>query len=399
MSCRVCDKNTLSLVIDLGSQPLAHIFLKKEEVGGEPFYPLRVVHCEHCKTAQLDVTVKKEIVYENHTYLSGTTKTLNLHFQQIAKSIDDRFFHLQEKKSVLDIGSNEGTLLAHFQALGYEVLGVEAAGNIAKRALSQGIPTLHAFFNKSCAQLLNHTYDLIHAAGVFFHLEELHSATEGIRLLLKPKGVFVIQFLYVKSIQENGAFDQIYHEHLLYYSLHSVEEVLMRHGLTVFDAEYSSIHGGSIIAYAGHVGHQEKTLRLKKLKEDELRSQCNEASSYIQLANRIESLQKRSLDFLSSKKQAGKRVYGMGAPVKGNTLLNRFKIGPSYIECLVEKNPLRKHLFSPGMHVPIELEAEMPPPDAYYVLAWNFKDEILKNNRPLIEKGVDFFFPIDLEQV
>ncbi len=393
--CRVCDGTNLSLAIDLDEQPLGNIFLKKEEVGRENFYPLRVFYCHSCETAQLDYTVKKEVVYTDHTYLSGTTRSLDQHFAQIATEADSRFFKEKKLKSVLDIGSNDGTQLLHYQRLGYEVLGVEATRKIADIANGKGVRTIQAFFNLDLAKTLPLRFDLINAAGVFFHLEELHSAAEAIKLLLKEDGVFVVQFLYMKSIMENTAFDQIYHEHLLYYTLKTVGTLLARHGLALFDAYLAPIHGGSIIGYATHTGKRDPSQRLQELQKEEESAGCNKLEAYHDLAKRMVSLKKQNLLFLEKRKKAGKRIFGMGAPVKGNTLLNYFEIGPELLDCLVEKNTLRKGMYSPGMHLPILIEDELEsPPDVYYVLAWNFRKEILNNNRHLIEKGVEFYFPI-----
>lgn len=394
MNCRVCDSTDLTLAVDFGMHPWSNFFLKKEELGTERFYPLHLVYCHNCATAQLDYTVPKEIMFGDHTYLSGVTKSLGYHFRQIAEEVDERFCRTVQGKSVLDIGSNDGTQLKHFQALGYDVLGVESATGIARMANEAGVPTIHAFFNLDLARSLGRKFHVINAAGVMFHLEELHSVTEGIREVLSDDGVFVVQCLYMKRIVENVAFDQIYHEHLLYYTLQTLEALLNRHGLAMFDAYLAPIHGGSVIAFATHSGKRPPSQRLLALRQEEVASNANAFSTYTDFARRIEVKKAENLAYLRQAKQAGKRIYGMGAPVKGNTLLNYFKIGTDYIDYLVEKNELRRGLYSPGMHIPIILEREVQvPPDIYYVLAWNFKKEILANNADLLRRGVVFYFP------
>ena len=392
----MCSGQDFNVAIDLKEQPWGNHFLQKEEIGKEPFYPLRVVYCQRCQTAQLDYTVKKEVMFADHTYLSGVTKSLYTHFETIAKEVDQRFFAQQPIKRVLDIGSNDGTQLKCYQALGYDVLGVESSKRIAQIANEQNIPTEHAFFNLETAKSIGSKFDVINASGVFFHLEELHSVTQGIQFLLKEDGVFVVQFLYMKSIMENTAFDQIYHEHLLYYTLKTIDRLLNRHGLALFDAYLSPIHGGSIIGFVSHQGKRLPTERLLKMKADEERSGCNTFAAYVEFAKQIELLKEKNLHFLSTKKKEGKKIYGLGAPVKGNTLLNYFGIGKDTLDFLIEKNELRRGLYSPGKHIPILIEKELSsPPDVYYVLAWNFKTEILKNNQALIEKGVEFYFPVN----
>lgn len=395
MKCRVCDSQKLSPVIDLKDQPWGNHFLTAEEKGQEPFYPLRVIFCHDCATAQLDHTVKKEVMFSDHTYLSGMTNSLKKHFAETAGAVDKQFFADHKEKRALDIGSNDGSQLHYYKELGYDVLGVESSKRIAEIANQNGIPTLHAFFNMELATTLSERFDIINASGVFFHLEELHSVTEAIRYLLKPQGVFVVQFLYMKSIMENVAFDQIYHEHLLYYTLKTVNTLLERHGLTLFDATLSPIHGGSIIGYVSHKGAYPVTERLQTLRQAEESAGTNTLEAYQRLADNIERLKEKNVRDLAERKAAGKVIYGMGAPVKGNTLLNYFNIGQETLTYLVEKNPLRKGLYSPGKHIPLVLEHELErPPDVYYVLAWNFRKEILEKNQELIKQGVEFYFPV-----
>ncbi len=394
--CRVCGSADLALALDLGEQPWANNFLSREAVGHEPVYPLRVVYCRQCATAQLDHTVPKEIMFGDHTYLSGITRSLSEHFRRVAEEVDRRFFREAKRKSVLDIGSNDGALLKQFKALGYDVLGVESSKKIAALANEAGLPTINKFFNRETAGEIGRKFEVINASGVFFHLEELHSVTEGIRDSLADGGVFVVQFLYMKRIMENLAFDQIYHEHLLYYNLKTIETLLNRHGLALFDAYVAPIHGGSVIGYVARRGEREPSARLRSLREQEDAARSNELATYLDFAGRIQAMKARDLAYLAEKKAQGKLIYGFGAPVKGNTLLNYFGIDTRYLTCLVEKNELRRGLFSPGMHIPVVIEKELTElPDVYYVLAWNFKREILANNRPLLERGVEFYFPVD----
>jgi hypothetical protein len=255
---------------------------------------------------------------------------------------------------------------------------------------------VNEFFNLDLARRLDRKFDVINAAGVFFHLEELHSVTEGIREALRQDGVFVVQFLYMKSIMENCAFDQIYHEHLLYYNLQTINVLLSRHGLEMFDAYLAPIHGGSIIGFVGNPGRRPVSARLKAMLKTEREQGSNDFSTYVQFAERIDRMREENLARLETAKRQKKTIYGFGAPVKGNTLLNYFNIGTNLLDCLVEKNELRRGLYSPGMHIPVLIEGELERlPDLYYVLAWNFRQEILENNRHLMDLGVEFYFPVN----
>jgi len=396
MNCRVCDSTDLDLAVDLHNQPWCNHFLRKDEVGTERYYPLHLMYCHQCHTPQLDYTVSKETMFGDHTYLSGVTKTLSSHFQSVAEEVDQRFFNHVHQKYVLDIGSNDGTQLRHYQNLGYEVLGIESSKGTASMANAAGIETLNDFVSEQLLRGFSKKFHVINASGVFFHLEDLHPITEGIREALREDGVFVVQFLYMKRIVENLAFDQIYHEHLLYYNLENIETLLNRHGLAMFDAYLSPIHGGSMMAFVSRQGIHVPSERLQALRRREEEERSNDFLTYLKFGKRIQAMKRENLAYLEQAKRAGKTIFGFGAPVKGNTLLNFFQIGPDLLECLVEKNDLRRGLYSPGMHIKIILERELVElPDIYYVLAWNFKDEILANNQSLVDQGIEFYFPIN----
>ncbi|WP_448216415.1 methyltransferase domain-containing protein [Endozoicomonas sp. 2B-B] len=398
MMCRICDSSNLQAAVDLGEQPWGNDFLKKREIGKEEFYPLVLMFCHDCHAAQLSYTVKKEVMFGDHTYLSGITKSLSSHFQQVASDVDKRFMRGKNNKTVLDIGSNDGTQLKHFKSLGYDVLGVESSKTTANIALDFGIPTINDFFNESTMKNIGEKFDVINAAGVFFHLEELHSVCRAIKNGLKKDGIFVVQFLYMKNILENNAFDQIYHEHLLYYTFETIQFLLERHNLQMFDAYLSPIHGGSAICFVSHKGVFPTSQRFLDLCKSEAISNCNQFEAYEKFSHDIKVMKQQNLNYLQSAKSDSKTVYGFGAPVKGNTLLNYFGINRELVKALIEKNELRRGLYSPGMHIPILIESDLNSyPDIYYVLAWNFKDEILKNNQHLIEKGVEFYFPVEIK--
>lgn len=396
MNCRICKATALSPVMDLGDQPWGNHFLRPEEVGHEPFYPLRLVYCNDCCTVQLDYTVAKEVMFSDHTYLSGMTRSLDQHFSNVAEEVDRRFFKDSKTKSILDIGSNDGTQLKHFKRLGYDILGVESSRSTAKMANERGLTTVNEFFNADLVAKLKRKFDVINASGVFFHLEELHSVTQGIKDALSNDGVFVVQFLYMKKILDNFAFDQIYHEHLVYYTLKTIQALLDQYDLELFDARLDPIHGGSIIGFVKHSGRAQRSVRLTDLINQETLADINRVETYLDFAKKVALKKEKDMALLRGLKAKGKLIYGMGAPVKGNTLLNYYGITRELITYLVEINPTRKGLVAPGSHIPIVMEDEVAakPPDVYYVLAWNFKKEILQKHDALIKKGVEFVFPV-----
>lgn len=398
MNCRICSSNRLDLVFDLGEQPWGNNFLRKDQLGKEKFYPLQLLYCNECSLSQLSYTVKKEIMFSDHTYLSGSTKSLSMHFKTISEDLNKKFNKKKLNKNILDIGSNDGTFLKHFKELGWKVLGIESSKRISEIANKAGIKTINKFFNLQVADEIGYKFDFINASGVFFHLEELHSVTKGIKKILKEDGVFVVQFLYMKQIMKNIAFDQIYHEHLIYYNLKTLQNLLDIYNLEIFDANLADIHGGQMTAYIGHKKFYEKKSNYEKLLKEENKSNCNKKIAYLEFSKKANNLKNKNLKYIGNSLSNNKIIFGMGAPVKGNTLLNFFKLNSSHIKKLLEINFLRKNLFAPGSHIPIELEQENKEvPDIFYVLAWNFKNEILLKNKKMIDKGIEFFFPIEIK--
>jgi 2-polyprenyl-3-methyl-5-hydroxy-6-metoxy-1,4-benzoquinol methylase len=392
----VCDEADFETILDLGNQPWGNGFIETKNIQFEKSYPLRLIYCNECSTAQLDFTLSKEEMFVSHTYLSGTTTTLRKHFETTAIYVYSQFLSQLASPKVLDIGSNDGTQLEVYKNLGCEVLGVESAIFVSEIANKNQIKTLNAFFNLELAKSLNTKFHIINASGVFFHLEELHSVCEGIRITLEPQGVFVVQFIYMKLMQDNTAFDQIYHEHLLYYTLKTINTLLRQHNLEMFDAEISNIHGGTIIGYIGHPGNRPLSNRLRNLVMEEEKSGANTVERYREFASKTHAVKQKTLNWVNNSLTHGKTIFGLGAPVKGNTLLNFFDLGPDKIKYLTERNTLRRGLVSPGKHIPIIMDDELPEkPDSYLVLAWNFKEEILKRHQDDVQNGIEFYFPVE----
>ncbi len=396
-NCRICNSNDFTEIIDFGNQPWCNNFLRSDQVGKEKFYPLVLIFCNKCNVSQLNYTVSKEIMFGDHTYLSGITKSLSNHFRNIRDDLINKF-QIDEKKNILDIGSNDGTFLKHFNELGWHTLGIEPSKKTFEIAQKNKIDTLNKFFNFDTAKEINEKFSFINASGVFFHLEELHSFTKGVEFLLDKKGVFIIQFLYMNSIINNTAFDQIYHEHLLYYNLKTLNHLLSMHNLEIFDAKLHEIHGGQMTAYVSRKNERKISKNFLKMLKNEEDNGLNKLNIYFNFKKNIEKVKERNLKFVENAIKNKKSIFGFGAPVKGNTLLNYFGFTKKHIPKLLELNTLREGLFSPGSHIPIEMENKQKElPDIFYVLAWNFKKEILKKNKNLLNKGVEFYFPINTD--
>ncbi|MGF1475450.1 MAG: class I SAM-dependent methyltransferase [Geminicoccaceae bacterium] len=394
--CRSCGGDRVELVIDLSDQPHCNRLVAPDlPLGTEPSYPLRLGFCHDCTLAQIDHTIPKESMFSDYPYVSGTTKTLPLHFRETVDRLE-RAYALGKGDLVVDIGSNDGTWLKQYGHLGCRVLGVEAAANVAGIAREAGIPTWQRFFDEACADEIRAEHGaarLITAAGVFFHLEELHSVVRGIKRLLDEDGVFVVQAIYLGGMIENTAFDQIYHEHLCYYTLRSLSQLVGRHGLEVVEASLVPIHGGSIEAHIVHQGRRPVGESVKRLAEAERSAGLDDIATYRRFADRVLALRDRLTAILENEAGSGRKIWAYGAPAKGSTLLNSFGIGPSLVERAVEKNPMKVGLAIPGVRIPITAEDEGRP-DAYLVLAWNFIDEFLAKEADYLSAGGTFIVPI-----
>jgi hypothetical protein len=283
-----------------------------------------------------------------------------------------------------------------------EGAGVEPAANVVEFALRDQIPTLNRFFNDETAQRIVDDHgqaSLVTAAGVFFHLEELHSVVDGIGKLLKRDGVFCVQAIYLGGMLENTAFDQIYHEHLCYYTLRSLEDLLRRHGLEVFDVSVVPIHGGSLEAHVGFPGEHPIADTVLAMRADEEARGYAQLETYKRFADNVWRLKQELLDVLERYRADGKVVHCYGAPAKGATLLNSFGIDTRLVALAAEKSPLKFGKMIPGVRIPIIDEAAVPRPGAYLVLAWNFLDEFLKKERSFLESGGAFVVPVPRMQV
>jgi SAM-dependent methyltransferase len=397
MACRCCGAREVELFLDLSDQPHCNRLIPPALADQqEPRFPLRAGFCQACTMVQIDYTIPKESMFSNYPYVSGTTKTLPSHFADTSRRLVEAY-GVKPGSLVVDIGSNDGTWLKQYAPFDLRVLGVEPASNVADLANAAGVNTWNRFFNEETADLIlekEGKADLVTAAGVFFHLEELHSVCDGIKKLLADDGVFCVQAIYLGGMIENTAFDQIYHEHLCYYTLRSLQELLGRHGLEVFDISVVSVHGGSLEAHVGHAGRRPVGQAVKAMAQDELAKGYGEFATYQRFADNVWRLRDDLVALLKTYSAEGKSVYCYGAPAKGATLLNSFGIGADLVELAVEKSPLKFNHMIPGVRIPIVDEATVPRPDAYLVLSWNFLDEFLLKERDYLANGGEFIVPV-----
>lgn len=399
-NCRMCDSQDLVEFLNLGHTPLADKLLTAETLRQpEVYYPLNVLLCMSCGLAQLGYVVPAEIMFgDDYPYESSTTQSGRNHFYQMAADIKSHF-GFQEQQLAVDIGSNVGVLLSGFKSLGMRVVGIEPAANIADKAKASGITTINAFFDHGSVQevLRHHSQAaVVTATNVFAHIADLRSFIRSLSDLLLPEGVFVLEAPYFVDLVEKLEYDTIYHEHRSYLSIRPLATFFARHGFEVFDVERVDIHGGSIRVYVGTPGRHTGSRRVEEMMRLEERAGIFSLSRLSDFARQVKAHQEQLVELLRELKGQGKKLVGISAPAKGNTLLNYCRIGTDLLEYLTEKAQLKIGLWSPGMHIPVVDDAQLAVdrPDYGLLLAWNFRDEIVRNLDRFRRSGGKFVVPI-----
>jgi SAM-dependent methyltransferase len=310
-------------------------------------------------------------------------------------------FAIDKQSLVTEIASNDGYLLQYFVKKNIPVLGIEPAANVAKVAVEKGVPTLVRFFGKQVASGLareERRADLLIGNNVLAQVPDLRDFVAGMKIALKPQGVFTLEFPHLLQLMEGNQFDTIYHEHFSYFSFLAAERIFAAYGLTLFDVEELPTHGGSLRIFGCHVEDSSKlvTSRVAKLKAQEEAYGLSSLGCYRSFSEKVKKTKRELLRCLIGAKDAGKSIVGYGAPGKGNTLLNYCGIGTDFLEYTVDRNPYKHGRFTPGTHIPI-----YPPdkigetrPDYVLILPWNLTNEIMQQMVHIREWGGQFIIPV-----
>ena len=400
-SCRLCGAGLRHTFADLGMSPPCEAYVPEDQLAcAETFHPLRVFVCEHCLLVQLPEHVSPRDVFTEYAYFSSYSDSWLAHAQAYAGSMVQRF-ELGPQSLVVELASNDGYLLQYFKARGIPVLGVEPAANVARVAIDKGIPARVEFFSRECAAAMvgdGIRADLIVANNVFAHVPDVRGFTAGMKLLLKPRGVITIEVPHLVRLVQGNQFDTIYHEHYSYWSFMAAVRMLADFGLTVFDVEELSTHGGSMRIYARHAEDLSLPVgeRVGELLRREEQAGFTRLDTYFAFDERVKRTKRGILSFLLEAKAAGKTIAGYGAPGKGNTLLNYCGIRTDFLDYTVDRNPYKHGRFLPGTHIPI-----FPPekiretrPDYVFILPWNLRNEISAQLAYIREWGGKFVVPI-----
>ena len=386
--CRSCGETKLKRVISLGYQPLANNLLKNKNDKAD-LYPLEMNYCPGCHNCQLSISVDPKKMFSNYLYTSSTSKVFRDHFSKAAKKYIKEFKLNSKKSYIIDIGSNDGVALKPFKDLGYKnILGIEPAKNLAKLANKKKIKTFNGFLNTKNLKKIKKGADIILASNVFAHSDNLKEMAECMKKLLKKDGTIIIEVQYLLNTLKDLTFDNIYHEHYNYWSLTSLVNFFKQFNLEIYKAERINTHGGSIRVYIKNKKIKiDKTVKFLLLEEE--RFGLKKYSTYKNFADKIYKIRSNVIKNLDRLKKENKIIVGYGAPAKATTALNFFGIN-NQIDFIVEDNKLKHNKFIPGVKIPIsskiKIKNKLP---IILVLAWNFFDDIKKNNQNLSKKFVN----------
>jgi len=374
----VCLGPRLVEFIDLGDQPNGNNFLPADQVGDEVSFPLAMMVCEDCWEVQIAEFPSQEVLFTDHPYLSGVNAPVVAHFDQLAQHVVHKL-GLKPNDLVIDVGANDGTLLKMFAKQGMRVLGVDPSTRPGLIAREQGVTVLKQFWNHATGKALAHLGicpEAITATAVFYHVPDLHDFCAGLSEVMGPDSVFVVQGVNLKDLIEHNEFDHFYHEHSCIHSVGPLTRLFAEHALRIHDIEFSPIHGGSFILYVVREESSRPTTgAVAAAIEAERVAGLYEIETYHAFARRVADNMAALKTLLGELKAAGKTVYGLGAPVKGSTVLNYAHIGPELVELVTEVNQLKVGRVTPGTHIPVVDERSLGRvPDYYLVLAWNFLD-------------------------
>ena len=398
--CRLCGGTTLVTALSLASTPLANDFRPKRDLQKfQNYFPLEVLLCESCGHLQLANVVDPEALFEDYVYVSGTSPSFIAHFEAYARSASD-VASLDAGDLVVDVGSNDGTLMKAFKALGARIKGVDPARNIANSANLAGLPTICDFFTEEIAKKIRAEEGcakIITANNVCAHIDDLAGIVEAVKHLLAIDGIFVFEVSYLLDVLNNTLFDTIYHEHLDYHAVAPLIPFLKRHGMTLFHVERVTSHGGSIRVYAAlEKKNCQPTAQLKRIIEIEREARLFSIGTYSEFSNAIETAGRKLRETLLASRRAGRKLAGYGAPAKATTLMHQFRLNRDDLAYIVDDSPWKQGLFSPGFNIPIVPPSHLgdEPVDDLLILAWNFAIPIIKNNRSFLERGGRFIVPL-----
>ena len=388
LTCRCCEGTNLRRVISFGYQPLANNLLKSKNQKEETF-PLEMNYCSDCHNCQLSHVVNPKKLFSNYLYLSSTASTFVEHFKKSAKKYIEEFKLIPNKAFIIDVGSNDGVALKPFKDKKFKhLLGIEPAKNLANLANKKGIKTYNGFLDKKIFKKVKKKADIILASNVFAHSDNLKMMTGYMLKLLKNDGTLIIEIQYLLNTLKDLTFDNIYHEHVNYWSLMTLKTFFELFDAVIFNAEKINTHGGSLRIYVKKNKKIKISSNVKRLLKEEKKFGLSRYETYENFGKKIYKIKNKVVKKINQLKNEKNQIVGYGSPAKATTALNFFGISDE-IDCIIEDNKLKQGKFLPGMKIPIIAKKDLKKkPNYALVLAWNFFDEIKKKNRGLAHKFI-----------
>lgn len=395
--CRICSGTNLHLILDLGEQPPANSFIDESELNSlEHKFPLRLFWCKDCYLVQLLDIVNKEYLFKNYLYMTSASKPIVEHFKKYAQDIHQEFLQKENSPFIVEIGSNDGSLLREFKKLDTQILGIEPAINLSDLANQSNITTKNTFFSSEISKEIVKTRNasVVVANNVIAHVEDLQDLMHGVQILIGNNGIFIFEVPYLVDLIKNLEFDTIYHEHLSYFSILPLLKLVQQFGLEIFDIRKQSVHGGTLRIFVSKKGNYPINNSVKIFIDDESKLGLDKIDFYKKFSIDVKELKKELLKILSKLKKENKSVFGYGAPAKGNVLLNYCGIDTKFIDYIIDTTPLKQGKFTPGMHIPIIAPSNLNNGDVAFLLAWNYEFEILEKEKIFMNNGGKFLIPI-----
>ena len=404
--CRNCGSEKIYEFLYLGSMPLPNGFIPEEKLAGkEAKYELAAGVCRNCSLMQLTDVVDPKIMFKNYVYIPSTSNTRLANFRGIVEELI-KLNSPEPHSLAVDIGSNDGSLLLEFKKRGVATLGIDPAENLSKVAELKGIRTVNAYFSKTLAEKLIKTEGRAHyitATNVIAHIDNLHDFFTGISILLRKDGLLLCEFPYVVDLLQKNLFDTVYQEHLSYFSVKPLIQVLHKHDLKICDIRRTTIDGGALrlIISGKEAVFSENSAEINKLLNLEKRLGLDRLDVYKNFGKKVRNLKKEIIRTLKQLKKKGKTIAGYGAAARGNILMNYCNIGRNELEFIVDSTPYKQGLYTPGTKIRIYPEEEMlrRKPDYVLILAWNFAEEIIAKQKKYQSKGGKFIIPVPYVQV
>ncbi len=394
--CLSCGGKNLTGILDLGMMPLANAFLSKDDLTrDERKFPLTVVFCNKCSLLQSPDIVNPNLLFKEYDYVTSASGPLVVHFEEMANVLSDEFIRSKDDLFI-DIGGNDGTLLATIKNKS-RVLNIDPAENVAPLSKEKGVETLNVFFGKDVAKKIIEDYGnarVVTANNVFAHIADIRDAFEGAKILIGDDGVLVVEVHWVGNLIGDGGFDQIYHEHLCYWSLTALKHLVDSIGLNIFRVQLIPFHGESMRVFISKDRPIENSVF--SLLERERNMGLDKKEAFLNFKDKVEKNKKLLRNTIFELTKNGKTIVAYGAPAKGNTLLNYFELTPDVISYATDTTPMKQGKFTPGTHIPVynPEKAKENTPDYFLLLAWNYADAIIKKEEGFIKNGGKFIIPV-----